>query len=65
MKHGRDISTLYLIHLLVTMFLPGSGDGTNRADSVDNLDLVILVTPHLVRLVHPERTSTMISLPSH
>jgi len=35
--------------------IPGLHNATDRQDTTDSLDLVILVTPHIVRLTHRER----------
>ena len=43
--------------------IPSVSSGTNRQDSMDRLDLVVLVTPHLIRLSHPESASNMLVLP--
>ena len=37
--------------------VPGLRSGMNHQDSNDTLDLVILVTPHLIRYSHPEKAS--------
>lgn len=45
--------------------IPGLDNATDRQDSMDSLDLVILVTPHIVRLTHPEAAGAMLLLPLH
>jgi general secretion pathway protein D len=45
--------------------LPGLRGGTDLNDSTDTMDLVILVTPHLIRLSHPEKAGQMLLLASH
>jgi general secretion pathway protein D len=37
-------------------------DGTNHQESTDSLDLVIMVSPHLIGLSHPETASPMLLL---
>jgi type II secretory pathway component GspD/PulD (secretin) len=45
--------------------IPGFQDTTNRQDTTDSMELVIVVTPHLVRLAHPETAAPMLLLPYH
>jgi general secretion pathway protein D len=44
--------------------IPGFEDATNREDSRDNLDLVVLITPHIVRLAHRDVAGPMLPLRS-
>ena len=43
---------------------PGPG-ATDRRDDATNVELVVLVTPHLVRMTHPEAAGAMWLLPIH
>lgn len=43
---------------------PGLG-ATNRQDDATDVDLVVLVTPHLLHMAHPEPASAMWLLPVH
>jgi type II secretory pathway component GspD/PulD (secretin) len=43
---------------------PGLG-ATDRQDDATNVDLVVLVTPHLLRISHPESCGAMWLLPVH
>jgi type II secretory pathway component GspD/PulD (secretin) len=45
--------------------IPGLHNATDRQDTTDSLDLVILVTPHIVRLTHREAAGAMLFLPLH
>lgn len=42
--------------------IPGFVGGTNREDTVSDKDLVVLITPHLVRLGHQGRAGPVLSL---
>jgi type II secretory pathway component GspD/PulD (secretin) len=43
--------------------LPGLRDTTNRDNTMNSKELVVLITPHIVRLTHPENAGTMYLLP--
>jgi type II secretory pathway component GspD/PulD (secretin) len=43
----------------------GFHNATDRQDTTDSLDLVILVTPHIVRVAHREDAGAMLLLPLH
>ena len=45
--------------------IPGLQNAGDRQDTTDSLDLVILVTPHIVRLAHREAAGAMMLLPLH
>ncbi|MHB1958101.1 MAG: hypothetical protein ACYCO5_03615 [Acidobacteriaceae bacterium] len=45
--------------------IPGFQDATNRQDTQDIMELAIVITPHIVRLVHSEATGPMLLLPQH
>jgi type II secretory pathway component GspD/PulD (secretin) len=45
--------------------LPGLRNATDGQNTTDSLDLVILVTPHIVRLTHREAAGAMLLLPVH
>jgi general secretion pathway protein D len=45
--------------------IPGLHNATDSQDTTDNLDLVILVTPHIVRVAHREDAGAMLLLPIH
>jgi type II secretory pathway component GspD/PulD (secretin) len=45
--------------------IPGLHNATDRQDTTDSLDLVILVTPHIVRVTHREAAGAMLLLPLH
>ncbi|MFT4114188.1 hypothetical protein [Silvibacterium sp.] len=45
--------------------LPGMGGGTNQDREVDVSNLIILMTPHIVRMAHREEAGKMIFLPVH
>jgi len=45
--------------------IPGLSNATDRQNTTDSLDLVILVTPHIVRLTHREAAGAMLLLPLH
>jgi type II secretory pathway component GspD/PulD (secretin) len=45
--------------------IAGLHNATDRQDTTDDLDLVILVTPHIVRLTHREAVGAMLMLPLH
>jgi general secretion pathway protein D len=45
--------------------LPGFSGTTNRQDTKDIMELVIEITPHLVRLAHQETEGPMLLLPQH
>jgi hypothetical protein len=45
--------------------IPGFSDATNRQDTTDSRELAILITPHIVRLAHPETAGPMLLLPLH
>jgi general secretion pathway protein D len=45
--------------------IPGLQDATNRDNMVDTTELVIVVTPHIVRLAHRETAGRMMLLPQH
>lgn len=42
--------------------LPGFGDSTNRQDTTEDAELVILITPHMVRVAHPEASGPILPL---
>lgn len=42
--------------------LPGPGDATNRQDTTGDTELVILITPHLARVIHSEASGPMLPL---
>jgi type II secretory pathway component GspD/PulD (secretin) len=43
--------------------LPGLRDTTNRQNTIKDKELVVLITPHIVRLAHLENAGTMYLLP--
>jgi general secretion pathway protein D len=45
--------------------LPGFQSTTNKEGEVDSTDLVILITPHIVRLSHTKPASRLVMLPAH
>jgi type II secretory pathway component GspD/PulD (secretin) len=45
--------------------IPGLQNATDWQDTTNNIDLVILVTPHIVRLTHREPAGAMFLLPIH
>lgn len=45
--------------------IPGLSGATNRQDTKDIRELVILITPHIVRLAHQGTVGEMILLPQH
>jgi type II secretory pathway component GspD/PulD (secretin) len=45
--------------------MPGLHNSTDWQDTTDSLELVILVTPHIVRLTHREPAGAMLLLPLH
>jgi type II secretory pathway component GspD/PulD (secretin) len=45
--------------------IPGLHNAGDRQDTTDSLELVILVTPHIVRLTHRETAGAMLLLPLH
>jgi general secretion pathway protein D len=45
--------------------IPGFQNATNRQDTTDSMELVIVITPHLVRLAHPETAAPLLLLPYH
>jgi general secretion pathway protein D len=45
--------------------LPGFQSTTNKQGEVDSTDLVILITPHVVRLSHTKPASRLVMLPAH
>jgi type II secretory pathway component GspD/PulD (secretin) len=45
--------------------IPGLYNATDWQDTTDNVDLVILVTPHIVRLTYREPADAMLLLPMH
>jgi Flp pilus assembly secretin CpaC len=45
--------------------LPGLGGTTNRDDTVDTTEPAIVITPHIVRLAHPQEAGKMLLLPIH
>jgi general secretion pathway protein D len=45
--------------------IPGFQDATNRQDTQDIMELAIVITPHIVRLVHIGTTGSMLLLPQH
>ena len=45
--------------------IPGFQNATNRQDTTDSMELVVLITPHLVRLAHRETAEPMLLLPQH
>lgn len=42
--------------------IPGSTDATNRENSTEDAELVILITPHMVRVAHSEASRLMLPL---
>ena len=45
--------------------LPGFQSTTNKEGEVDSTDLVITITPHIVRLSHTKPASRLVMLPAH
>lgn len=45
--------------------IPGLHNATDRQDTTDSVELVILVTPHIVRLTHREAAGAILLLPLH
>jgi len=45
--------------------IPGLQDATNRQDTIDSMELAIVITPHLVRLAHRSTAEPMLLLPQH
>lgn len=45
--------------------IPGLHGATDRQDTTDSVDLVILVTPHILRVAHREDAGEMLLLPLH
>jgi general secretion pathway protein D len=45
--------------------IPGLQDTTNRDNTVDTTELVIVVTPQIVRMAHRETAGRMLLLPQH
>jgi general secretion pathway protein D len=45
--------------------IPGLGGTTNSDDTVDTTELVIVITPHIVRIAHREVAGKMMLLPQH
>lgn len=45
--------------------VPGLSEATNRNETGNTLDLVILITPHILRITHREAAGPMLLLPSH
>lgn len=45
--------------------IPGFSDATNRQDTADSMELVVLITPHIVRLAHQEGAGPMLLLSQH
>ena len=45
--------------------IPGFQNGTNRQDATDSMELVILITPHVIRLAHKEAAGPKLLLPQH
>jgi general secretion pathway protein D len=45
--------------------LPGFQSTTNKEGEVDSTDMVILITPHIVRLSHTRPASRLVMLPVH
>jgi general secretion pathway protein D len=45
--------------------LPGFQSTTNKENDVDVTKLVILITPHIVRLSHTKPASQLVMLPVH
>ncbi len=45
--------------------IPGFSNATNRKGTTNSMELVVLITPHIVRLVHRETAGAMLPLPIH
>ncbi|MBT9329859.1 type II secretion system protein GspD [Paracidobacterium acidisoli] len=43
--------------------IPGLHDATNKDDTVDTTELVIILTPHIVRVAHEETAGKMMMMP--
>ncbi|MGC1782077.1 MAG: type II and III secretion system protein [Acidobacteriaceae bacterium] len=45
--------------------IPGFQNGTNQQDTLDTMELAIVITPHIVRLAHQGAAGPMLLLPQH